>query len=174
MMKSFLLVSLLALLISPAVSRRDYGGAGILEKEILEEYEKRGHTWPPKQYLPNTPGWKAVMERRFAQIRQIESNNIKHIGWLETLRAGVTFDNFTEYGWGLTRVQDDLLQALVQGVEDGLPTAELEWASNPNSVLLIHRPDLITRLQEEMKSVMEAWTGLKLLPTDAIGFRIYR
>jgi hypothetical protein len=117
------------------------------------------------------------MERRLAQLRQLDQWRLlalKNFAWVETLRAGVTFANFTEYGWGLTRVKDDLIRELVKEVEEGLPTAEKEWESNPTSALLIHRPDLIKRVHEELKSIMEAWTGVQLLPTHVVGLRVVR
>lgn len=175
-MKGVVFACSLALLITFVVSRKSYSG-GITEETILEEYEKRGHTFPPENYIPNTPGWKALIDRRFAQLRQLDQYRllvVKNFAWIETLRAGVTFANFTEYGWGVTRVKDDLIQTLVKEVEEGLPTAEKEWESNPNSALLIHRPDLMNRVQKELKLIMEAWTGIDLLPTHFVGLRVLR
>jgi hypothetical protein len=85
--------------------------------------------------------------------------------------------NFTEYGFGLARAPQDLLEALQKGIHDGLDTAVPEhnvpviFGQPP---LMVHRPDLVTKVLHDMQSYAEAWAGFPLTPFQAYGFRVYR
>lgn len=57
----------------------------LVESERLKEYEKRNYTWPLNNYSPNTPGWKALMEERFAQIGEME--NDRYEGYIQTIHS---------------------------------------------------------------------------------------
>ncbi len=163
------LALLLALFLPAGLSQLD-------ESKRVEQYHKRGHTFPPK-FIPDTPGWKALFERRIAQVRQVEDSDAKYNGWIETITAGSIMPNFTESGWGLTRAPDDLMKALVKGINDGLPTAREEHSVDViygPPCLFIDRPDLVERILTEMKPILEAWSGMELVPYRAYGFRLYR
>lgn len=58
-MKSLLL---LCLLVSPLST------AGLDEDTRMREYHKRGYKWPLEKMVPETPGWRRIMERRFEQV----------------------------------------------------------------------------------------------------------
>lgn len=79
---------------------------------------------------------------------------------------------------GLTRVNDDLLQALQKGIRDGLPTAghetKVEVIEGDEPPLFIKRPDLTARVLKEVKPLCEAWSGVELVPYRAYGFRLYQ
>jgi hypothetical protein len=92
----------------------------LVESDRLVEYHKRNYTWPPTQYIPETPGWRAVMEERFAQVAEMESSGARYEGYMQTISAALVAPNFTEYGFGLARCPDDLIEALRQGIRDGL------------------------------------------------------
>jgi hypothetical protein len=55
------------------------------EEDRLKEYEKRNYTWPLNNYSPNTPGWKALMEERFAQVAEMESD--RYEGLIQTIHS---------------------------------------------------------------------------------------
>ena len=175
MMKTMMLmaVSAAALLLALVLPT---GLSQLIESDRVEEYHKRGYTFPPK-FIPDTPGWNALFSKRIAQVRQVDDSSSKYNGWIETLTAGVMMPNFTESGWGLTRAPDDLMQALVKGIHDGLPTAReeksVEVIYGP-PCLFIDRPDLVQRILTEMKPIVEAWSGMELVPYRAYGFRLYR
>lgn len=44
------------------------------EDERIQEYHKRKYQWPPapSEYVPNTPGWRSIHQRRFNQTAHIE------------------------------------------------------------------------------------------------------
>lgn len=56
--------------------------AALVEHERVAEYEKRNHTWPPlnDDYIPNTDGWRKIMERRFEQVQRIEDRGDMYNG----------------------------------------------------------------------------------------------
>jgi hypothetical protein len=72
------------------------------EEQRRQEYINRGHTFPIKEYLPNTAGWTALMEQRLTQVRALTDPQMKWDGWTQLLSSALTVPNFTEYGWGLT------------------------------------------------------------------------
>ena len=57
-------------------------GASYTEEERLEMYTKRGHTFPFPKYIPETPGWRAVFDRRFAQVRALKNSQMRWDGWI--------------------------------------------------------------------------------------------
>lgn len=44
----------------------------LVESERQEEYKARNYTWPIPEMVPETPGWRRLMERRFRQIEAME------------------------------------------------------------------------------------------------------
>ena len=46
--------------------------AALTEEDRLIEYHKRNYTWPIQNYIPNTEGWRNLMESRFRQVEEIE------------------------------------------------------------------------------------------------------
>jgi hypothetical protein len=104
-------------------------------EERLEEYHKGGHARPISEYVPNTEGWSRLISRRISQIQAIEHDLMsKWNGFLETLGPTLTTPNFTEFGWGLTRAPQDLIDDVRQAIYKGLPNARLEAAGFVNSV----------------------------------------
>eukprot|EP00804_Cyclotella_cryptica_P004251 CCRYP_016798-RA/>CCRYP_016798-RA protein AED:0.47 eAED:0.47 QI:146/0/0.5/1/1/1/2/0/66 len=37
------------------------------EEHRMSEYRKRGYSWPLEKTVPDTPGWRRIMQRRFDQ-----------------------------------------------------------------------------------------------------------
>jgi hypothetical protein len=57
---------------------------GLTETERVAEYRKRyGDAWPPKEYVPNTPGWRQLMEKRLAQTAQIGDYDEKYEAYMQ-------------------------------------------------------------------------------------------
>lgn len=122
-----------------------------LERE--EQYVKRGHTFPIKEYVPNTPGWASIMDQRFRQIQSMNDTQWKWDGFIQTMSAALTTPNFTEYGWGLTHAPEELTEELRAAIYEGLPTAKperrvdvIDAALQP---LFIHRPKLTKKVSYE-------------------------
>lgn len=54
------------------------------EPDRIAEYDKRyERKWPPMEYVPDTEGWKNLMEQRFQQIREIENSGEKYEGYMQ-------------------------------------------------------------------------------------------
>mmetsp|Transcript_28994 Transcript_28994/g.32521 ORF Transcript_28994/g.32521 Transcript_28994/m.32521 type:complete len:355 (-) Transcript_28994:116-1180(-) len=148
------------------------------EKERMAEYVKQGYTFPFEQYFPETPGFRKLMDQRFAQIRSLTNTQQKWDGWIQTINAAVSTPNFTEYGWGLTQAPDLLTFDIRQAIYEGLPAAhsegEVDVIDGPQQPLFIDRPDLTSRAMKELQPILEAWSGIELIPAQAYGFRLYR
>jgi len=159
------------------LSNPDQQNIQLVESERIEEYHNRNYTWPLNNYNPNTPGWKALMEERFHEVEEMDEPLKRYEGYIQTIHSAFLVPNFTEHGFGLARCPDDLIEALRQGIRDGLPTARLEHKvdviDGPQS-LFIDRPDLTRRVLNELRHYAEEWSGVELTPYRAYGFRLYR
>jgi len=59
---------------------------GMDEDVRVQEYRKRyGDIWPP-QYVPNTKGWKKLMDHRFEQVQEIEDRHQKYDAWIQVCK----------------------------------------------------------------------------------------
>ena len=167
-MKSFILIVLLILATT---------GGQLVETERLEEYRKRGYTWPIQNYVPNTPGWKKLMNQRFAQVEQIQDSGDRYEGYIQTINSALLVPNFTEHGFGIARCPDDLIRDLREGIREGVKNPKFE--SNVSVIdgprpWFIYRPDLTRRVLHELRNYAETWSGVQLKPYTAYGFRLYR
>lgn len=150
----------------------------LYEDQRLNEYANRNYTWPIVNYIPNTPGWKSLMEERFGQISELDSSQDRYEAHLQMAHSALLVPNFTEYGFGLGRCPDSLLQALQDGIHDGLSTAGYETKPEvidaPQQPLFINRPDLTERVLYDLRGYAEEWAGVPLTPYRAYGFRLYQ
>lgn len=153
----------------------------LMEDERLAEYHRRNYTWPIETFLPNTPGWNALMQRRLNQVGVIKESDQRYDGLEQVIYSGSIVPNFTEFGFGLARCPNDLLEVLQQGIHDGLPHVVTEQfddlekiVEGPDQPWFIHRPDLTERVLQELVHYAETWVGLPLTPHQAYGFRLYR
>jgi hypothetical protein len=148
------------------------------EVERLEQFFARNHSWPVRQFQPNTPGWDKLMRHRLRQVEEIEDRQGRFEGYVQLMGAGLTQPNFTEYGFGLARAPDELMEALRQGIHDGLAKGPREEyyieAIEGLRPWFIDRPDLTQRVLKELHDLPEAWAGVELTPELAYGFRLYR
>jgi len=153
-------------------------GSTYTEEERQNEYVKLGYSFPFKEYFPETPGWRKIMDERFSQVRSLMSTQEKWDGWIQTINAAVSTPNFTEFGWGLSQAPDLLTLDMRQAIYSGLPNARTEVGvqviDGPKPPLFIDRPDLNARALVELKPILEAWAGIELEPAQAYGFRLYR
>jgi hypothetical protein len=122
------------------------------EEERMAEYHKRNYTWPIPQYVPQTLGWRKLMDHRFRQAAEIEDSQHRYEAYAQTVSAALVQPNFTRYGFGLARAPEPLMVELRQAIHDGLatgtPREELgsEVIEGPNKPWFIDRPDLTTRV----------------------------
>lgn len=153
------------------------GTGQLVEPERIVEYHKRNYTWPIQKYVPDTPGWRKLMDERFEQIAHLKTSGARYEAYYQTVRSSFLAPNFTEYGFGLARCPDELLQALRQGIQDGLPHVRLEVQQEVITgpvPWMIDRPDLTKRVLNELHGYAEEWVGMELTAHQAYGFRLYR
>lgn len=71
-------------------------------------------------------GWRRVFERRFRQLEKIdigdseEMYNRKYNGWLSAVTSAMVVPAFTERGWEIRRVDDEVLERLRRELKVGL------------------------------------------------------
>ncbi|CAB9525079.1 expressed unknown protein [Seminavis robusta] len=152
---------------------------GMTETHRVEEHLKRyGGDWPP-EYIPNTPGWKRQMDKRFKQVLEMDNRHKKYDGWMQTVNMAFLAPNFTEYGMGLVRAPEDLTLTLQHeirtAIKDGKTRKEhsIDAIGGPNGCDFVDRPDLTQRVVTELQPYTEAWVGMPLHPVLAYGFRLY-
>ena len=153
------------------------------EKDRREEYVKRGHSWPltSKDYDPTSKGWIRAMQKRFDQIGAIEDIEEKWFAW-QTLIGPATniVTNYTTLGWGLTKGPTDLTTKLQHAIHQGLPFAreekKLKGAIHGPSPLFIDdkNKEFLPLVCKTVQPILEAWTGIELIPSITYGFRLYQ
>jgi len=97
--------------------------------------------------------------------------------YLQTATSAIAAPNFTENGWALTRAPKGLIRDLKAAIEEGLPKAVPEnkvEVIEGETPLFIHRHDLTSRVLNELHSMHEQWSGIKLKKSNSYGFRLYR
>lgn len=178
----------------------------LIENERIDEYHKRKHIWPPEpsEYVPNTPGWRAVHQRRLNQTALIEDSDSKYNAYLSVVNSALLLPNFTEFGWGLTKAPKPLVDALLENLMNGLENAEdlpledddffhsddeededsedaddyrveRKLDENPLDLpFMIPNEHLNKRALDELLPIHEAWSGVKLIGNNAYGLRVYR
>lgn len=157
-----------------------YGGsvASPLESQRrLEGYMNRGYEWPVQEFVPNTPGWKKLMEDRLGQIATIEDPSERFKGYTATMYSGMVIQNYTEHGFARTRISDSLLKELQQGIVDGFEDRRNEGYTpsiTGNQAWHIQRDDLTAKVEEELHYKLEEWGGIDLDLTYVYGLRLFR
>eukprot|EP01083_Nonionella_stella_P250910 866296_1 len=160
--------------------------AALIEHERVEEYERRGHTWPPRaeDYTPNTQGWRSISERRFKQVAYADSSpGEKYQGYLLATHSGLTMKNFTEYGWAVTRAPQAIIDKLKKRLHHGL--AEENSKRREKAIACVETTDkyrpyffddytMNKEILHEMLPLHEAWAGVELVPNNSYGLRVYR
>ena len=156
------------------------------EEDRVAEYHARNHQWPPQpsSYIPDSPGWRSIFERRFQQTARIANDGDKYNAYMSTIHSALLAPNFTGYGWGITRAPqelvDELLQKLMQGIESpDTSTEQFDYPVNDEYPLEVPLMvdvggELRDRAMNGMKHIHEKWSGVKLIPNNAYGLRVYR
>jgi hypothetical protein len=167
------------------------GGSGLLmadgamlnEQDRLAGWRERGYTWPPTRFVPDTPGWRRLMTRRFAQIERdlsVDSED-RYEAFIQATYSAYVATNFTQYGFGLARADPELVDELRSAIRyavntgDGLDTeGSDEVIPGPNDPWFVDRPELTEQVLHELHPYIEAWSGQQVEPYLAYGFRLYR
>ena len=160
-------------------------GGQSLEEERIAEYERRGYTWPPKlqDYTPSTKGWRRLNTRRFKQLSQLQDTPFeRYHRYRLAVHSALLCQNFTEYGWGVTRAPQAVIDKLRKRLHDGLAQEEHDivredFISSIETVeesIFLHDHDMNQEILQELLPLHEAWAGVELVPNNAYGLRVYR
>ncbi len=105
---------------------RPFASSELYEVERVEEYHKRKHQWPPAptEYVPNTPGWRSIHQRRFNQTAHLKDTDAAYNAYVCLVHSALISPNFTEFGWGLTKAPKSLVDALHENLMNGLQNSE--------------------------------------------------
>jgi hypothetical protein len=147
-------------------------------EEMVAEFHRRNHTWPIQKFKPDTPGWTQLMQHRLRQVSEIRDRTDRFEGYVRTLCSSLIQDNFTEYGFGLGRAPEPLMEDLRQAIHEGVAKGprlegEINAITEPRP-WFIDRPDLTNRVLKELQTYPEEWVGFPLTAVTAYGFRLYR
>ncbi len=160
------------------------------EDDRIVEYNRRGHVWPPKpeDYTPNTEGWRKINELRFEQLAYARSDSLgqRYFRYMYNVHSALLAQNFTEYGWGITRAPQAVIDKLQKRLHDGLaniPTGKgFEIEDDVPSIeplgddfpLFFHDGKMNDEILHELLPLHEAWSGVELEPINSYGLRAYR
>ncbi len=181
-------IILSSLLLLPIVSVH----GGLYEEDRMEEYHRRGHTWPPKleDYSPPTKGWFNLYSSIFQQLQYSaeESPGERYEAYMGMIHSGITSQNFTDYGWGITKapkaIVDKLKMRLHYGMSsDGDDNENIRGHERPDVCLetgtdlvpyLIPNEEMNEEILHDLLPLHEAWSNVELIPHYAYGLRVYR
>jgi len=154
----------------------------LLESDRMDEYHQRNYVWPPREndYTPNTPGWRKISDRRMEQLPAVKEGS--YDGYMITVHTALNCKNFTENGWGLTRAPQHIIDLLLESLHNGLEeqktnpkyehrTAAIDGALQP---FFIQQGMLNNYIVNALLPLHESWSGVKLIPNNAYGLRVYR
>ena len=160
---------------------------GVLyENDRMDEYHRRNHTWPPnlEDYIPPTPGWSKLYNNIFQQLQYSahESPGERYEAYMGMVHSGLTSQNFTTYGWGVTKAPKIIVDKLKQRLYAGLDYDEDKKKYESPDVCLetdlvpyfIPNEEMNTEILHELLPLHEAWSGVELVPHNAYGLRVYR
>ena len=150
----------------------------ITEEERIQKHYELNFTWPVKEFNPETPGWRKIFEHRLRQVAEIEKRTDRFEGFAQTLSASVVQKNYTEWGFGLGRAPEPLMEELRQAIREGVEAgprleSQISAITEPRP-WFIDRPDLTKKVLQELQEYPEKWAGLPLTAYTAYGFRLYR
>ncbi len=155
-----------------------------IEKQRMEEYFRRDHTWPPRveDYKPNTAGWKMLNAGIFEQMKYMNAESSKrYIAYMSSINSALISQNFTEYGWGITRAPKHIVDKLKDRLHQGLRSENKGHESDDECLETKLPPYFLgddgmnKEVLEALLPLHEAWVGgVELVPHMAYGLRVYR
>jgi hypothetical protein len=155
-----------------------------IEKQRMEEYFRRDHTWPPRveDYKPNTAGWKMLNAGIFEQMKYMNVETSKrYVTYMSTINSALISQNFTEYGWGITTAPKPIVDKLKERLHQGLRSenkgheSDDECLETKSPPYFLGDDEMNKEILEALLPLHEAWIGgVELVPHMAYGLRVYR
>jgi hypothetical protein len=180
MMAIIFTLSIYALILVSLVNN----ASALIEHERMEEYHRRGHSWPPTDFNPDTQGWKSLNEELFQQLHYTaeESPGERYQAYMTAVHSALLSKNFTKYGWGITRAPKNIVELLKNRLHDGLSNHTRDVGHEREDVCLetdlrpyfIGNESMNHKILHDLLPIHEAWSGVELVPHSAYGLRVYR
>jgi len=151
--------------------------ASMESHERLAMYKERGYEWPLPNFVPNTPGWNKLMNERLEQVSAIDDPVERFKGYTTSLYQAIVILNYTEYGFARTRISDNLLKELQQGIIDGYDANRRPEGYTPtlsHQAWHIERDDLTAMVDDELHAKLEEWGNVDLDTQYVYGLRLFR
>lgn len=165
-------------LLSAVLAAQHHQALARTEEERITEFYRRNYSWPVEKFSPETPGWRKLFEHRLRQVAEMDDKLDRFEGYAQTLSASVVQQNYTQWGFGLARAPEPLMEDLRRAIREGVaagPRLESHIAAiTEPRPWFIDRPDLTQRVLEELQAYPEQWVGFPLTANNAYGFRLYR
>lgn len=157
----------------------------LIESERMEEYNRRGHAWPPKldDYSPNTIGWKELYDGIFQQLQfsAVESPGERYEAYMGSINSALMSKNFTVHGWALSKAPKAITDKLKERLHDGMNGKVVHHEGSDVCLetdllpYFVEDKDMNREILESLKPLHEAWIGgVELAPYYAYGLRVYR
>lgn len=96
-----------------------------------------------------------------------------------TIHSALLSQNFTEFGWGLTKAPKAIVDKLKKQLHAGLKIMEEKEKNDPREPheresFFIPNDEINNDIVHELLPLHEAWSGVELVPQNTYGLRVYR
>ena len=134
------------------------------------------------RWQPETEGWRALMDKREAQIARLDSSQERFDGYINLATSGILTPNFTRLGFSVVPQPPGVHARLNTTLHAGLnraggPRSEhfVDQISGPDADF-VDLGKLASEILHELLPQHEAWIGgeIPLKPSIAYGLRVYR
>eukprot|EP00927_Polykrikos_kofoidii_P051629 TRINITY_DN45426_c0_g1_i1.p1 TRINITY_DN45426_c0_g1~~TRINITY_DN45426_c0_g1_i1.p1 ORF type:complete len:456 (+),score=50.07 TRINITY_DN45426_c0_g1_i1:145-1512(+) len=131
------------------------------------------------EWIPNTDGWRELMDRRGRQVMAIKNSQERWDAMTSFVAQSLVVGNFTKQGYEIVRAPPSTFAWLRTMLHDSMK-GSMQHESGENDQIWGDIPKLVDvgeagreRLLAELKPMHEKWGGVKLTPSTAYGMRVY-
>jgi len=135
-------------------------------------------TWG--EWIPaGVPAWRERLDYRAEQIKRIESDQERWDGLMNLAMVGLLVPNFTALGYEVIETPASahavLNATLHRALDEGRERSEgpVDQISGPKA-RFVDAGRAKQDVMRELQPVLEAWSGVKLVPSTAYGLRLYQ
>ncbi|KAJ8601841.1 hypothetical protein CTAYLR_002638 [Chrysophaeum taylorii] len=131
------------------------------------------------QWIPDTPAWHARLNYRAEQVKRIQNSQERWDAVMNLATTGLLVRNYTAKGYEVIRtpeaVHQKLNETLVAAMEAGRIHREhkVDQISGPDAKM-VHVGVAKSEVMSTLKPILEAWSGVNLVPSMAYGLRLYQ
>lgn len=153
--------------------------ARLTEEQRVEQWHRKGNTWPPK-WQPESEAYRKAMEIREREIMNIPGSNERWENWMQFTGMRLV-KKFTETGFLLTKTPEHIHNYLKSKMDTALENwdnvrlenqIDVVYTPNPSKFIDLH--SYANKMLEELRPLHEAWGGMELVGSSAYGIRAYQ